>query len=339
MDILIAGGAGYIGSHVVINLLQKGYNPIVVDNFSRSSCRYADNYLSRCTVIECDISNQQKIKEILATYDVQGVMHFAAYAYVGESVSNPIIYYKNNVSNSIAFLQSLLSFYDNSSLNIPPLLFSSTCSVYGETSGRFITEKTFTNPLNPYAKTKLIIENLLADLYKSQGMSSIALRYFNAAGSDVMLRAGEDHQPETHLIPLLIDAAENNSNKPFSIYGNDYPTRDGTCIRDYTHVSDIADAHILGLELLLRSDTPRHDVINLGSGTGFTNLEVLEAVEKISGKTIRFNISERREGDPPFLVADSEKARNLLGWQPKQSDLNTMIAHAYAWYCHRRSVN
>lgn len=334
MHILVSGGAGFIGSHIAIYLHQRGYTPIILDNFSRASLKYAGSYLNEFNIIEGDIGNQELIKKILGNYDIKGIMHFAAYAYVGESTKEPTMYYENNVAKSISFLKSVYSFYERQVTNPPPIIFSSTCSVYGETNQDFVTETTPTNPLNPYGRSKLIIEGVLNDLFMYQGISSIAFRYFNAAGSDAELKAGEVHRPETHLIPLLIEASVKNNSKVFSLYGDDYPTKDGTCIRDYTHVSDIAEAHILGLEHLIKTKSACHEIINLGSGAGYSNLEILEAVERISGHKIHYKIVDRRVGDAAFLVANNKKAEAILGWRPLQSDLDTMIQHAHAWYNH-----
>ena len=338
MNILVTGGAGYIGSHASLYLKEKGFNPIIIDNFSRSSHNYARKYLSNYTLIEGCIGNSEKIKDILTQYRIEGIIHFAAYAYVAESVKNPTMYYRNNVSESIAFLESVNSFYNNTKSKQPPIIFSSTCSVYGETEDRLISENTKTNPLNPYAKTKIIVEDILSELHKVEGMSSISFRYFNAAGADAELRAGENHQPETHLIPLLIDSAINEEKKEFSIYGKDYPTNDGTCIRDYTHVSDIANAHILGLERLLNIDHHCNEVINLGSGTGSSNLEVLQVVEEVTGCKINYTFADRRKGDAASLIANNQRARDKLGWEPKQSNLKEIIKNAHAWQVRRRYI-
>ena len=234
MDILVTGGVGYVGSHAALRLQEKGYTPIIVDNFSRSSKRYAEKYLHSLKVIESDIGDKKEIEKILQYNVIKGIVHFAAYAYVGESAENPSLYYENNVAKSISFLQAVLSFYKNNSIGVPPIIFSSTCSIYGETAQRPINEQNHAKPLNPYGRSKLIIEDILKDLSKYKGIKSICFRYFNAAGADKKLRAGEVHNPETHLIPLLINNATKKVKKDFYIYGNDYPTKDGTCIHAIT---------------------------------------------------------------------------------------------------------
>ena len=278
------------------------------------------------------MGDKDKLEKILNRYNIEGIMHFAAYAYVGESTEKSMMYYNNNVAESINFFNNLDSFYKQKRKKVPPIIFSSTCSVYGNTNAELISEESRTGPLNPYGRSKLIVESILEDMFKFEGVSSIRFRYFNAAGADIMLEAGEVHEPETHLIPLLIKAAEKREAKKFKIFGGNYPTYDGTCIRDYTHVSDLAEAHILGLEYLLNQENAYSRAINLGSGQGASNLEVLKTVEDITKSKIDYEIGPRRKGDAASLVADNHEAEAILKWKPKQSNLKTIIESAYAWH-------
>lgn len=320
--ILVTGGAGYIGSHAVWALKQSGYNVIILDNLVYGHQDLVENVL-KVKLIIGDTSDRPLLDHLFQTYPITAVMHFSAYAYVGESVTNPAKYYQNNVVSTLNLLEAMLT------ANIKKFVFSSTCATYGIPTEIPITETHPQNPINPYGMTKLIVERILADFDKAYGLKSVCFRYFNAAGADPNGLLGEDHNPETHLIPLVLFTALQKQ-ESVSIFGIDYPTPDGTCIRDYIHVNDLADAHILGLEYLLNGGESNQ--FNLGNGGGFSVKEVIETARQVTGKTIKTQEVERRPGDPPILVGSSEKAQKILGWTPQYPQLKEIITHAWQWH-------
>jgi len=319
MSVLVTGGAGYIGSHFVRFLKSKNIDVVVLDNLSRG---HRESLPDGVKFEKADLLDYSSLQNSLAKHEIDAVVHFAAFAYVGESVSNPSIYYVNNVTGSINLLNAVRE------AGIKKVVFSSTCSLYGNPLKVPISENESIKPINPYAKTKFTIENVLSDFDAAYGIKYVALRYFNAAGCSFDGETGESHDPETHLIPLVVNNAL-SKNKMISIFGDDYPTPDGTCLRDYIHVNDLADAHLRALEFLEREK--KSDVFNLGTGSGNSVKEIIAAVEKISGKKVNSQISPRREGDPAVLVADNKKAREVLGWSPKY-DLNDIISSALKWH-------
>jgi UDP-glucose 4-epimerase len=321
-SILVTGGAGYIGCHTVKFLQQKGYEIIVLDNLVYGHRNIVEDVL-KVKLIVGDLGDRSLLDEIFRTYSIAGVIHFAAYAYVGESVQDPAKYYRNNVASTLTLLEAMCN------AQVKKIVFSSTCATYGVPEILPIPENHPQNPINPYGKTKLMIEQMLKDFDPAYGLKSVCFRYFNAAGADPEGLLGENHNPETHLIPLVLYAASGKRDH-ISIFGTDYPTDDGTCIRDYIHVQDLAEAHYLGLEYLLNGG--ESDVFNLGNGNGFSVREVIETAKKVTGREIRVKESERRPGDPPVLVGSSEKARKKLGWNPQYPDLETIITHAWRWH-------
>jgi UDP-arabinose 4-epimerase len=317
--ILVTGGAGFIGSHVCKALAESNYYPITFDNLSRGH-RWAVNW----GPLEVgDINDKEALGIVIEKYNPFAVMHFAAFAYVGESVAEPKIYYRNNLIGSINLLETML---EHGILN---LVFSSSCATYGIPVTEFIKENHPQNPVNPYGESKLMIERILFDYEKSYSFKSVILRYFNAAGADAEGKIGEVHTPEPHLIPLIFDVALGNRSS-IEIYGDDYETRDGTCIRDFIHVCDIADAHVRALEKL--ESRNESGVFNLGNGKGYTLLEVIKAAERVTGIIIDYQIVERREGDPAVLVADSKHAQDHLEWNPKFKNLEKILETAWAWH-------
>ncbi len=316
--ILVTGGAGYIGSHVVKELLRQGHNPIVFDNL-QTGHREASK---KIPFIEGNLSDQKKLKETFQSYQIDAVMHFAADSLVGESVQNPLKYFNNNVKNSINLIEIM------EEIKIKKIIFSSSAAVYGEPKEIPISEKHPCIPTNPYGETKWAFEKVLQAFQDAGKLNFISLRYFNAAGADPEGGLGEDHSPETHLIPLVIKAALNGI--PVPVFGTDYDTPDGTCIRDYIHVTDLAQAHILGLWKLEKENSS--EIYNLGNGNGYSVREVIETVKKITGKKIVSVNSPRRPGDPARLVASSEKIREELGWTPKFPDLEMIVTTAYQWH-------
>lgn len=322
MAILVTGGAGYIGSHSVLTLQKAGYEVIVLDNLVYGHQDLVETVL-KVKLIVGSTCDRSLLREIFATHQIDAVMHFAAYAYVGESVTQPAKYYNNNVVGTLTLLEAMLE------ANIHQFVFSSTCATYGVPDSVPITEDQSQNPINPYGATKLMVERILQDFNQAYDFRSVCLRYFNAAGADPEGNLGEDHHPETHLIPLVLQTALGHR-ESVSIFGTDYDTPDGSCIRDYIHVLDIAQAHILALEYLI--DDGATDVFNLGNGSGFSVKEVIETARKITGKEIKVELSDRRPGDPPSLVGSGAKANKILGWQPAYSNLDDIISHAWQWH-------
>ncbi len=316
MNVLVTGGAGYIGSHTVKELIKKGISVTVLDNLSRG---HKQAILSE-HFIQMDLENKDSLSQFLKTNRFDAVIHFAAFAYVGESMKDPLLYYRNNVINTINLLTAM---HEN---DIDKIVFSSSCSTYGENPGStLISESTDQNPINTYARTKLMDEQIIMDLSERLGLKYCLLRYFNAAGSDPEGRLGEDHDPEPHLIPLVLRAALNGST--IKIFGSDYPTPDGTCIRDYTHVTDLARAHVLGLEYMDKGN----GIFNLGTGIGHSNLEVIDTCEKVTGKKISYEMTARRPGDPAVLIADPQKAKSLLRWNVAYPAIEDMIVSSWKW--------
>ena len=317
--ILITGGAGYIGSHTAKLLHTKGYDIVVFDNL----CRGHKEFVKWGEFVNGDLNNIDLIKRVICEKQIKAVIHFAAFAYVGESVESPGKYYKNNLSNTINLLNAMVE------EGVNKLIFSSTCSTYGNPIEIPISETHPQCPINPYGKSKFMIEQILEDFDTAYNLKSIALRYFNAAGADPEGEIGERHDPETHLIPNVLNVAL-GKNDSFNIWGTDYSTKDGTCIRDYIHVNDLAEAHIYALCKLY--ETAKTGFYNLGTGRGYSVKEIIKAVEEITGKKINYLERSRRAGDPPILVADYNKAKAELDWTPACSDLNSIIQTAWNWH-------
>jgi len=318
-NILVTGGAGYIGSHTCKALAQSGYTPVAFDNFVYGH-RWAVKW---GPLVEGDILNRSQLDDVLKTYRPAAVLHFAAFAYVGESVADPLKYYRNNVAGSVNLLEAMV---DN---GVDKFIFSSTCATYGVPEQVPITEEHPQRPINPYGSSKLMIEEIMRDAETAHGLRSMALRYFNAAGADPESETGEHHDPETHLIPLVMDAAAGRREN-ITVFGSDYDTPDGTCIRDYIHVTDLADAHVLALQAL--EDGAGSTAYNLGNGQGFSVRQVIDTARKITGREISVSMGERRPGDPARLVGDAKKISKELGWQPNYRDLESIIQTAWNWY-------
>jgi UDP-glucose 4-epimerase len=325
--ILVTGGAGYIGSHAVKALISAGYEVIVLDNLVYGHRELVEEVL-KVELIIGDISDRPLLDKLFASRNIAAVMHFSAYAYVGESVTDPAKYYRNNVVGTLTLLEAMIA------SSIKQFVFSSTCATYGVPHTVPITEDHSQNPINPYGATKLMVERILQDFDAAYGLKSVYFRYFNAAGADPTGLLGEDHNPETHLLPLVLMAALGKRDS-VSVFGTDYPTSDGTCIRDYIHVTDLADAHILGLEYLLNGGST--NVFNLGNGQGFSVKEAIDTARSVTGREIKVVMSDRRPGDPPILVGSSNKARNILGWEPKYPALKEILTHAWKWHQQRHS--
>jgi len=322
MAILVTGGAGYIGSHAVRALKQAGYKTLVFDNLIYG---HAD-FVEPDELIEGDLEDKELLDQVFQNNSIEAVLHFAAYAYVGESVSNPSKYYHNNVGCTLNLLDTMVKYH------VQHIIFSSTCATYGEPLQIPIDENHPQNPINPYGRSKLMVEQILDDYDKAYFIKSVRLRYFNAAGADPDGGIGEDHTPETHLIPLILDVAINN--RPhISIFGTDYDTPDGTCIRDYIHVTDLADAHVLALKYL--ENGGKTDFFNLGNGNGFSVKEVIDVAKKVTGKEIAVIHDERRLGDPAELVGSAKKIQDVLGWKPRFAGLEKIIETAWQWHLSR----
>jgi UDP-glucose 4-epimerase len=326
--ILVTGGAGYIGSHTVKTLERSGYQVIILDNLVYGHQDLVENYLEAQLIVG-DIKDRNLLDNLFNKYNIEAVIHFAAYAYVGESIVNPAKYYHNNVLGTLTLLDAMLA------ASVKKLVFSSTCATYGIPERTPIPEDHPQNPINPYGNSKLMVEKILSDYSAAYNLDYVCFRYFNAAGAEPNCLLGEDHHPETHLIPLILLAALGQQ-KSISILGTDYPTPDGTCIRDYIHVSDLAIAHLLGLQYLLNGG--KSEIFNLGNGNGFSVKEIIEAAKRITGKPIVVKHCDRRPGDPPVLIGSAEKAREILGWQPKFSNLEQIITHAWQWHQKRHDT-
>lgn len=321
--ILVAGGAGYIGSHTVKYLLKNNYKVIVLDNlvYGHKEAVLTEHFE------KVDLADRIKLKEVFQKYKIDAVIHFAAYTYVGESVSNPAKYYQNNVVNTINLLDAMI---EN---NVKNIVFSSTCATYGNPQYTPIDEKHPQSPINPYGKTKLMMEQIMADYEKAYGLKYAALRYFNAAGGDSQGELGESHNPETHLIPLVLKAIKGEI-PDITVFGTDYDTEDGTCIRDYIHVEDLANAHMLAVEKLFEDN--KSLCINLGTGIGTSVKEIIQAAEKITRKKVPVVFGERREGDPPKLYAANSMAKKVLNWKPKYTNIEEIIHTAWMWENNKR---
>jgi UDP-glucose 4-epimerase len=318
MKVLVVGGAGYIGSHMVKMLAKAGHQVVTLDNLStgyRDAVRYGE-------FIEGDIADSELLDQVFSSNEFDGVMHFASYIEVGESVRDPAKYFRNNFANTLNLLDAMVRH------QVKFFIFSSTAAIFGEPEYTPIDESHPKNPINPYGRSKLMVEQALEDYEKAYGLQSVCLRYFNAAGSDPDGELGERHNPETHLIPLILQAASGRR-ESISVFGLDYPTPDGSCVRDYIHIVDLCSAHLLALELLLAGQGSRR--YNLGNGNGFSVLQVIDVVRQQSGKDFKAEQVARREGDPATLVADSEMARSELGWAPQYDDLNVIVQHAWKW--------
>jgi UDP-glucose 4-epimerase len=323
--ILVTGGAGYIGTHAVLALKQAGYDVLVLDNLVYGHRELVTDVL-KVNLVEGDLSDRALLDQVFANYNIQAVMHFAAYAYVGESVTDPAKYYRNNVVATLTLLEAMLA------AGVKRLVFSSTCASYGNPQILPIPEDHPQQPINPYGRSKLMVETILSDFDQAYDFRSVRFRYFNAAGADPAGLLGEDHDPETHLIPLVLQTALGKRSH-ISVFGRDYDTPDGTCIRDYIHVTDLAQAHVLGLEYLLKGG--QTEVFNLGNGSGFSVQEVITAAERVTGKSIPVVDAERRPGDPASLIGSAAKARKILNWQPQYADLEVILSHAWQWHQQR----
>ncbi|MEQ1440695.1 UDP-glucose 4-epimerase GalE [Fontimonas sp. SYSU GA230001] len=319
MKVLVVGGAGYVGAHMCKQLAEHGHQAVVCDDFStghRAAVRWGE-------CIEADIGDAAALDAVFGRHRFDAVMHFAACSLVGESVADPLKYYRNNVGNTLVLLEAMRRH------GVERLVFSSTAAIFGEPQTELIDEAHPTHPLNPYGRSKLAIEQILADCASAYGLRAVALRYFNAAGADESGLIGESHHPETHLIPRLLRKAAGEA-IDVRIFGDDYPTVDGTCVRDYIHVNDLADAHLRALERLDRE--PGFRAFNLGNGRGYTVKQVVTAVEVITGRKLGIEVDGRRAGDPATLVASSGRAEAELAWHPFRADLHTIIDSAWRWH-------
>ncbi len=319
--ILVTGGAGYIGSIVTRRLLEKGYSVVIYDNLSRGN---KESLPKNIPFVQGDISDEKLLTETFKKYSIDSVMHFAAFAYVGESVENPSLYFDNNLRKSLVLLDTMKT------NGIKKIVFSSTCATYGIPEKVPITEEEKQSPINPYGLTKLLFERALKAYDDSYGIKYVALRYFNAAGAAYGI--GEDHNPETHLIPLLLYTAQGRKDS-INLFGTDYPTPDGTCVRDYIHIVDLADAHIAALEYLKKG---KSNFFNLGTENGTSNKEIIRICEEVTSMKIKVNITDRRPGDPPILVANADKAKKILNWKSNYSIKDTIQS---AWDWHKNNPN
>lgn len=320
-SVLVVGGAGYIGSHTSLALREAGFDVVIYDNFSsghRDAC-FAH------AVVEGELSDREKLAETMRTYNVESVIHFAALIEAGESMVAPLSFFRNNVASTISLLEAM---HD---AGVRKIVFSSTAAAYGNVDGDALLDETLPiAPINPYGQSKTMVEAILREEARARGLQAIVLRYFNASGADPECRAGERHDPETHLIPLVIEAA--TGQRPhIKIFGTDYDTPDGTCIRDYIHVSDLATGHVAALRKLLAEDQSFFDTINLGTSKGHSVREVIDAVRKVSGRTIEAIECPRRPGDPSRLVADAKRAKEVLGWEAAKADIETIVGDAWRY--------
>lgn len=320
MRVLVLGGAGYIGSHTVYELIEDGHEVIVADNLQTG---FKEAVHPEARFYNLDIRDRKALDDLFEKEKIDGVIHFAASSQVGESMKDPLKYYDNNLAGTINLLEAMV---DHGVKNI---VFSSTAATYGEPENIPILESDKTEPTNTYGETKLAMEKMMNWVDKAHDLRYVALRYFNASGAHPSGKIGEAHNPETHLIPLILQVP-NGQRETISIFGDDYPTKDGTCIRDYIHVLDLADAHVLALKYLLNGG--KSDVFNLGNGVGFTVKEVIDQAREVTGHPIPARIVDRREGDPAQLIASSEKAKTILGWKPQYDDLETIITTAWNWH-------
>lgn len=323
-SILVVGGAGYIGSHTSIALQRAGFRPVVLDNFSQGHGSLLEPF--GIEVVNGDICDSHALSVCFEAHEIDAVLHFAAHAYVGESVEQPAKYYRNNVSGTIGLLDAMLT------AGVRRLVFSSSCATYGIPDRLPLDESALQRPISPYGRSKLMVEQILKDFDVAYGMKSIALRYFNAAGADPEGRLGEDHEPETHLIPRALLSVLGLCG-PIPVFGIDHATSDGSGVRDYVHVCDLAAAHVLALDrLLANGDSAEY---NLGSGLGYSVLQVLESVRRVTGRTVPTVVMARRPGDPAALFANFAKAAIELKWMPRYTDLDTIVRHAWQWHLKR----
>ena len=320
MSILVTGGAGYIGSHCVDVLIEKGYEVVVVDNLQTG---HEESIPETATFYQGDIRDKRFLTQVFEFENIEGVIHFAANSLVGESVEEPLMYFDNNVYGT----QVLADVMREQDVNA--IVFSSSAATYGEPKEVPILETAETNPTSPYGETKLMMEKILKWCDKAYGTKFVALRYFNVAGAKLDGTIGEDHNPESHLIPIILQTALGQRDS-LKIFGDDYPTPDGTCIRDYVHVLDLAEAHVLAIDYLLKGS--ESNIFNLGSSVGFSVQEMLEEARKVTGKAIDAEVIPRRAGDPSTLVASSDKAKSVLGWSPRYTEVDTILSSAWKWH-------
>lgn len=318
MKILITGGAGYVGSACLRYVASQGHEVMAYDNLVMGHALAVDGH----PLVEGDIADTELLTKTLKDFGPDAVMHFAAATYVGESVEDPEYHYRNNVGGTLSLLNAMRA------AGVDRMLFSSTCATYGMTQSETMSEATPQDPFSPYARTKLAVEWMIRDFAAAYGMGFTLLRYFNASGGDADGRHGEDHRPENHLIPLVLEVPLGQRDK-IMVFGDDYPTPDGTCIRDYVHTRDLASAHLLAIEA---TEPGTAEVFNIGTGNGQSVMEIIKACEKVTGQTIPYEITARRPGDPPRLVAEPSKLKTQLGWEPKYSNIEDTIATAWAWH-------
>jgi len=323
MRILVLGGAGYIGSHTVYELIEKGYDVVVADNLQTG---HIEAVHEKAKFYKGDIRDKEFLNNLFKNEKIDCVIHFAANSLVGESMTNPLKYYDNNLCGTKVLLESMV---EN---NIDKIVFSSTAAVYGKPEKTPILEDDKTNPLNTYGETKLSMEKMFKWVDNAHNIKYVSLRYFNACGAHKSSKIGEAHSPETHLIPIVLKSLLNN--ETVNVFGDDYNTKDGTCVRDYIHVTDLAEAHILAVEYLAKGNDS--NIFNLGNGVGFSVKEIISAAENVTAKKAKINMDKRRAGDPDVLIASADKAKKILGWQPKFTDINEIIASAYNWHKSRR---
>ena len=326
-SVLVCGGAGYIGSHMLRSLLAAGFKPVVFDSLIKGHMQAVP---AEAPLIKGDLLDSQALRRVFSEYNFEAVLHFAARIEVGESVRDPGLYYQNNVAGSLNLLMIMQEF------QVRKLVFSSTAAVYGNPVQERISEDHPLDPINPYGRSKRMVEDMIMDFSTACGLNAVCLRYFNAAGADPNGGIGEAHDPESHLIPNILKAAASQDSpsgdvKPFElcVFGDDYPTPDGTCVRDYIHVCDLCDAHLLALNYL--DEFKGKTAFNLGSGNGYSIMQVIEAAERVSGCKIPYKIGPRRDGDAAILVADSSRAREVLGWNPRFDDLDVIVKTAWNW--------
>jgi len=318
-SVLVTGGAGFIGSHTCKALRSAGFSPLSYDNLSRGNAEA----VKWGELVIGDIVDGHLLRETLKRHRPSAVIHFAAFAYVGESTENPELYYRNNVAGTLTLLEAMRE------CDVRHIVFSSSCAVYGVPAIVPIPEKSPLNPVNPYGATKMMCERILSDCADAFSLNWMALRYFNAAGADPDGEIGECHVPETHVIPLILDAAA-GEREAFTVFGTDYPTADGTCIRDYIHVSDLADAHVLALRNLMQGG--ESEAVNIGTGRGWSVLELIDIARQVTGREIPIRPGPRRPGDPPALVSEPRRARERLAWWPRYPSVAQQIEHAWAWH-------
>jgi len=321
MNVLVAGGAGYIGSHTVKRLKEAGHSPVIYDNASRGHAVVAD--ILKVPIVKADLNDRSTLTRALCDHGIETVMHFAAYAYVGESVEKPLMYYWNNVATTVSVLEAMRD------AGVNRFVFSSTCAIYGDPDKIPITEEEKKAPVSPYGRSKLMVEQILGDVPKSNpDFKFAALRYFNASGCAMDGSLGEDHDPETHLIPVVLQAIM-GLRPGITVFGTDYPTKDGTNVRDYIHVDDLADAHIAAM---MKLDEQKEIHCNLGTGNGFSVKEIIATAEKVAGRRAPVTYGPRRAGDAIALYADASRAKKLLGWEAKYKDPETIIRSAWNWF-------